>query len=155
MPCPRAARRDSKRSGRHRRGKTQPHARLSPATRSSSIVKGRRSRSSRFPRSPKRWRFDGIVRGASASGGTLYVEPREVTELGNKLQMAEAEVEREVARVLGALSRSVSARIDALRIAVEAITVSDVLAALSRWGVEAEANVLDMAAEDEIVLRSF
>jgi len=101
------------------------------------------------------FRVDGIVLGSSASGGTLYVEPREVTELGNKRQMAEAEVEREVARVLGNLSRSAAAHGPALRDAVRATTLADALACLSRWGTEAEATTIDIADTDEIVLRSF
>jgi DNA mismatch repair protein MutS2 len=101
------------------------------------------------------FRIDGIVLGSSASGGTLYVEPREVTELGNKRQMAEAEVEREVARVLGNLSRSAGAHGPALRDAVQATTLADVLSALSRWGAEAEGTIIGISDSDEIVLRSF
>lgn len=101
------------------------------------------------------FRIDGIVLGSSASGGTLYVEPREVSELGNKRQMAEAEVEREIARVLGNLSRSAAAHGPALREAVHATTLADVLAALSRWGAEAEATVIAISDADDIVLRSF
>jgi DNA mismatch repair protein MutS2 len=101
------------------------------------------------------FRIDGIVLGSSASGGTLYVEPREITELGNKRQMAEAEVEREIARVLANLSRSAATHAPALSGAVGATTLADVLSALSRWGAEAEATVVDIVDTDEIVLRSF
>jgi DNA mismatch repair protein MutS2 len=69
--------------------------------------------------------------------------------------MAEAEVEREVARVLGNLSRSAATHGPSLRDAVRATTLADVLAALARFGVEAEATVVDIADADEIVLRSF
>jgi DNA mismatch repair protein MutS2 len=101
------------------------------------------------------FRIDGIVLGSSASGGTLYVEPREVSELGNKRQMAEAEVEREVARVLGNLSRSAAEQGPALRDAVHATTLADVLAALARWGADAEATIIAISDADEIVLRAF
>src|SRR5690606_35946605 len=47
------------------------------------------------------YRVEGIVLGASGSGGTLYIEPREATEAGNHHRVALADVERETARVLG------------------------------------------------------
>lgn len=106
-------------------------------------------------RSDAPFRIDGIVLGSSASGGTLYVEPREITEIGNRRQMAEAEVEREVARVLANLSRSAATRVEPLRGAVEATTVADVLAALARWGTEAEATAAAPGESDRIVLRAF
>jgi DNA mismatch repair protein MutS2 len=101
------------------------------------------------------FRIDGIVLGSSASGGTLYVEPREITDLGNKRQMAEAEVEREVARVLASLSRTAAENVPSLHDAVRATTLADVLATLSKWGSETESNVLDVGETDDIVLRSF
>jgi DNA mismatch repair protein MutS2 len=89
-------------------------------------------------------RVDGIVFGSSASGGTLYVEPKEITDVSNRRHVAEAEVEREVARVLGALSISARARTEELRIAREAVTLADVLMALSRFGEAADATVVDV-----------
>jgi len=99
------------------------------------------------------FRVDGIVLGSSASGGTLYVEPREVTEIGNRLKMAEAEVEREIARVLGALSISVRAHTDGLGAAIEACTAADVLATLARFGAETDAVVLLVDDGAELDLR--
>ena len=61
------------------------------------------------------FRVDGIVFGSSSSGGTLYVEPREVTEISNRRHVAEAEVDREIARVLGAISISARSHGEALR----------------------------------------
>jgi DNA mismatch repair protein MutS2 len=105
-------------------------------------------------RSDAPFRVDGIVLGSSASGGTLYVEPREITELGNKRQMAEAEVEREVARVLGALSITLRGDVDALRDAHRATTLADVLMALSRFGHDTEGVVIDVDDSGEIDLRA-
>jgi DNA mismatch repair protein MutS2 len=105
-------------------------------------------------RSDAPFRIDGIVLGSSASGGTLYVEPREVTEIGNRMRMAEAEVEREVARVLGALSISARTHVEALRIASEATTVADVLTALAGFGTTSEATALEVRGDHTIDLRS-
>ncbi len=50
------------------------------------------------------FRVEGIVLGTSSSGSTLYVEPKELGQLGNQLRMAQVEVEHEVALVLTRLS---------------------------------------------------
>ncbi len=97
-------------------------------------------------------RVDGIVFGSSASGGTLYVEPKEITDVSNRRHVADAEVEREVARVLGALSISARARVDELRVAREAVTLADVLMALARFGEAAEAIVVDVDDGSDIRL---
>jgi DNA mismatch repair protein MutS2 len=88
------------------------------------------------------FRVDGIVFGSSASGGTLYVEPKEITEISNRRHVAVAEAEREVARVLGALSISARALVEPLRVAREAALTADVLMALARWGSSADATVV-------------
>src|SRR5689334_1163330 len=53
-------------------------------------------------------RVEGIVLGSSSSGGTLFVEPREATEQGNKPKLRLAAVEREEERILAELTRAVA-----------------------------------------------
>ena len=50
----------------------------------------------------------GIVHDTSATGQTVWIEPLEVVELGNALREAEAAVDAEEARILGALSEMVA-----------------------------------------------
>ena len=76
---------------------------------------------------------DGIVLGSSGSGGTLYVEPRETTALGNRLRVVLAEVEREEARILGELSVLVARQFDDVRAAFDACCKADSLGAIVRW----------------------
>lgn len=52
-------------------------------------------------------RVEGIVLGASATGATLYVEPPEVTAIGNRLRIAEGDVEREERRIVAELTAEV------------------------------------------------
>ena len=55
-------------------------------------------------RSDTHERVHGIVHGTSASGSTIFVEPRSLVLSGNRLKLAEAEQEREELRILGVLS---------------------------------------------------
>jgi DNA mismatch repair protein MutS2 len=105
-------------------------------------------------RSDAPFRVDGIVLGSSASGGTLYVEPREVTEIGNRMRVAEAEVEREAARVLGAVSITARVHVEALKTAAEAAIVADVLTALASFGTSFEASALAIDDERALDLRT-
>jgi DNA mismatch repair protein MutS2 len=100
------------------------------------------------------YRVEGIVLGSSASGGTLYVEPSEVTALGNKRKVAEADVEREVLRVLTILSSTVKDHVPSLRAAAEATTQADVLAAIARFGASLGGVVLKVEAERVLDLRT-
>src|SRR5690606_1875992 len=75
-------------------------------------------------RADAHYRVEGIVLGSSGSGSTLFVEPREVTEIVNRLRLREAEVEREVARVLAELTALVHEPLGASRARRAAAPVS-------------------------------
>jgi DNA mismatch repair protein MutS2 len=105
-------------------------------------------------RSDAHLRVDGIVHGSSASGSTLFVEPRELTEVGNRLRLAEAEAAREEARVLIALSSEVKAAQGACEHAFFACVTADLCAAATRWADETESVVLSVAPEPTLDLRA-
>jgi DNA mismatch repair protein MutS2 len=84
-------------------------------------------------------RVEGVVLGASGSGSTLFVEPREVTQYSNQLKIREAAVEREVAKVLTELTLELSTRADAVEVAFEACVEADVLQALASFAARAHA----------------
>jgi DNA mismatch repair protein MutS2 len=58
-----------------------------------------------------RSKIPGIVHDVSASGATVFFEPRELVELNNSIKMAELEVEREVRRILHELSALVKTHV--------------------------------------------
>ncbi len=104
-------------------------------------------------RSDAHLRVDGIVHGSSASGSTLFVEPRELTEVGNRLRLAEAEAAREEARVLVALSSELKTMHDACEAAFFACVAADLCGAGARWADETNSVVLALADEAKLELR--
>lgn len=104
-------------------------------------------------RSDAHLRVDGIVFGSSASGSTLFVEPRELTQVGNAVRVAEAESAREEARVLCALSCEVKLAHAACETAYEACIVADSLHATTRWAHETQSVVPVLEARASLELR--
>jgi DNA mismatch repair protein MutS2 len=120
---------------------TQLLGRLAPALQGQYLAE----RDGRFVlpvRADAPFKVDGLVLGSSASGSTLYVEPRETHDLGNRVQLAEAAVRVEEARVLAALNAEVSAQLDAVRRAQEVCIEADVLRALARYADETRSLAL-------------
>jgi DNA mismatch repair protein MutS2 len=83
-------------------------------------------------RSDTHERVHGIVHGASASGSTIFVEPRSLVLPGNRLKLAEAEQEREETRILGALSAELRDEAPSIRAAFEALLHADLRSACAR-----------------------
>ena len=105
-------------------------------------------------RSDAHLRVDGIVLGSSASGSTLFVEPRELTLVGNRLRVADAEAAREEARVLLALSSEVKAASDACEGAFFACVAADLCSAVTRWADETQSVVLAIQEDARLELRA-
>jgi DNA mismatch repair protein MutS2 len=83
-------------------------------------------------RSDSHIRVPGIVLGSSASGQTLFIEPGAVMSLGNQLKVAQADVEREEARVLAELSERARREVSLIEQALDACVGADVLRAKVR-----------------------
>lgn len=104
-------------------------------------------------RSDAHLRVEGIVLGSSASGGTLFVEPREATEHGNRLKLRLAAVEREEERVLAELTRKVAGESESIDRALAASIEADCLSALALYARAARAEVIEPTDGDAIDLR--
>ena len=85
-------------------------------------------------------RFPGIVHGSSASGATVFVEPRPVVALGNRLKVAQGELDREVERLLGLLSDLAREKVPELHAAFDALNIADLRHACARFGVDMRAT---------------
>ena len=83
-------------------------------------------------RSDAHERFPGIVHATSGSGATLFVEPRAIVEMGNRLKMVEAQVAHEEDLVRAALSEKIHADIHTVEAAVNALAHADLRAACAR-----------------------
>jgi DNA mismatch repair protein MutS2 len=105
-------------------------------------------------RSDAHLRVPGIVVGSSASGATLFVEPQELTSLGNQLRIQEAEALREAAKVLVTLSGYVAADIEALRVALAACVEADLLGALARFARQTRSVIVTLSPEARLDLRA-
>ncbi len=88
------------------------------------------------------YRVDGVVLGTSGSGSTLYVEPQELGRLGNRLRLAEGEVERIVAIILGRLCESLLPMCSEVRWAEEICTRADLLHACAAFSQRIGARVV-------------
>ena len=81
-----------------------------------------------------RSQLPGIVHNVSASGATVFLEPLETVEMGNKWRELLAGEEREIARIMRALSALVGARADEIAEALAALAEIDLLVAKVRYG---------------------
>ncbi len=99
-------------------------------------------------------RFHGIVHGSSASGATIFVEPRDLVERGNRLKMAQAELEREERRIFGALSDLVRHYVPQMRAAAEALDHADLRSASARLAVDLKASFVVLCEKPSIHLRA-
>jgi DNA mismatch repair protein MutS2 len=77
-------------------------------------------------------RFPGIVHATSSSGATLFVEPRAVVPMGNRLKVLEAEVKREEEAVYARLTSLLTDSLPSVEAASRALALADVRAATAK-----------------------
>ncbi len=83
-------------------------------------------------RSDAHERFPGIVHATSASGATVFVEPRALVDMGNRQKMLDGEVSREEQAIYAALSAKVADAVEELAAAVAALAHADLRSAASK-----------------------
>jgi len=87
-------------------------------------------------RSDAHERFPGIVHSTSHSGSTLFVEPRAVIPMGNRLKVLEAEVAREEIAIYTKLSTLVGESLGSAEAADAAIAQADLFRAVAQLAVD-------------------
>ncbi|HEX2485493.1 MAG TPA: endonuclease MutS2, partial [Myxococcota bacterium] len=102
-------------------------------------------------RAESRTRVPGIVHDASASGGTLYVEPEALVDVNNRHKQAELAIVRETERVLRELSERVADARGDLVAGLDALDAVDL--AFARGRLSAELDAVEPEVRDGGVLR--
>lgn len=97
----------------------------------------------------------GIVHDASATGGTLFVEPPAAVEAGNRMRELSAEEIREVDRVLAELAVALRPLHGALSDAFDALAELDSLSARARYALELNAAPVQLREPaDDFAIRN-
>ncbi len=100
-----------------------------------------------------RGRIPGIVHDVSASGATVFLEPRELVELNNSIKVADLEVEREVRRILGELTTRVAARSEELLQGVEVLAEIDCIHAKALLSRRLKAGPVALNDRGRVILK--
>jgi DNA mismatch repair protein MutS2 len=99
-----------------------------------------------------RGRVPGIVHDVSASGATVFLEPRELVELNNSIKVADLEIEREVRRILRELSALVAGQSEFVLAGLEALAILDGISARALFGHQLKAHPVGLNAEGRVQL---
>jgi len=91
----------------------------------------------------------GIVHSVSSSGATLFLEPLETVEMGNKWRELLAEEEREIIRILRDLSSQTGALSEDIAMALGAVAEIDLSLAKARFGAKIGAEQLPHDGPDQ------
>lgn len=81
----------------------------------------------------------GIVHDQSASGATLFIEPMAVVDSNNELRRLRLAEKQEIMRILAALSDGVTAQVDHIAIALDALAEFDFILAKARYSKKLDA----------------
>src|SRR5580765_5498035 len=99
-----------------------------------------------------RGKVSGVAHGFSSSGSTVFVEPLEAIEANNELQNLKGKEEREIARILFALTESLREQLPAVEMAVEAVAELDFIKAKVEFARKFSAVVAEISDDDTLDL---
>ena len=98
-------------------------------------------------------RVPGIVHDVSASGATVFLEPRELVDLNNAIKVADREIDREVMRILRELSARIAQQAHTILAGLDALAELDVVAARAAFGRQLRAHPVPLNDEGRLRLR--
>lgn len=94
----------------------------------------------------------GIVHDISASGATVFMEPRELIDLNNQIKVAELQVAREITRILQELSSRVVRHLDDLRSLLQVLSILDCIGAKARLSARMDGMPVRLNADGHVRL---
>ncbi|MDH4371421.1 MAG: endonuclease MutS2 [Nitrospira sp.] len=100
-----------------------------------------------------RGRIPGIVHDVSASGATVFLEPRELVELNNSIKVADLEVEREVHRILRDLTSLVASKADEISRGIEVLAECDVIKAKAEMSRRLKCSPVVLNEKGRVILK--
>jgi len=100
-----------------------------------------------------RGRIPGIVHDVSSSGATVFLEPRELVDLNNSIKVADLEIEREVRRILQALSTLVAEQAEQLGHTIEMLGECDVIRAKADMSRRLKCNPVGLNEHGRVLLK--
>ena len=104
-------------------------------------------------RSDAHERFPGIVHATSGSGATLFVEPRAVVPMGNRLKVLEADVKREEEAVYARLTAELLDVLTSVEAAEQALAVADIRQATARLAADLDLSFPELIDEPRLDLK--
>ena len=97
----------------------------------------------------------GIVHDISASGSTLFVEPKNIVELNNKVVEIEIKIENEIKRIFSEITLEILDREVFLRKSHKIISELDFIFAKAKYSIEINAVKPELNNEKKIILKGF
>ena len=94
----------------------------------------------------------GIVHDMSASGATVFLEPRELIDLNNEIKVAELQVTREINRILQALTGLVVEHLRDLRNLLRVLPILDCIGARARLSIRMNGTPVTLNTDGHIRL---
>lgn len=98
--------------------------------------------------------FGGVVHDQSASGQTLFIEPKAVVDLNNRLRQQQIAEREEVSRILSELSARLVPYIREIRHNAFVLGQMDVMNAKARYGRDLKATVPKISPENHVILKA-
>jgi DNA mismatch repair protein MutS2 len=99
-------------------------------------------------RADHRGQVNGVAHGFSSSGATVFIEPLKTIDANNELQSLREAEEREIAKILFALSEDLRRELPAIGQAVDAVAALDFVAAKAKFSERFNCVVPEVVAKD-------
>jgi DNA mismatch repair protein MutS2 len=100
-----------------------------------------------------RGRVPGIVHDVSASGATVFIEPRELVELNNAIKVADLEIEREIRRILRELTSLLATKAPDLQHGVDVLAEMDCIRAKAWLSHRLKASPVSLNDQGRVLLK--
>lgn len=97
----------------------------------------------------------GIVHDVSASGSTLFIEPKNIVELNNKVVELELKIEREIKRILSEITEEILLIENDISNSHKIIARLDFIFAKAKYAIQIKANKPELNPNRELSLKGF